>query len=309
MSWLSRGTAAFGAATLLLSVTASMARAHAVCGDRVFPATLTIDDPGVGDELSLPTIQYLPIPASGGTPPGRSVDYGYEWDKTITQDLGIALNGDYFTRHGAGETLHGWDNISLTLKDELPCSEANEFMVSVGVIHLFARSGSAQLRSAGAISSVSTTQPTLYLGKGLGDLPVDYLRPFAITGEVGYQVSASTHLSPSQWAYGSSLQYSMPYLQQHVKALDMPEFFTRLVPLVEFSFASPTRGKTTGTISPGILYESDRWQAGIEAIIPANAATRQFQGAGFVFQFHLFLDDIFPNSLGKPLFDTNLWKP
>jgi len=306
---LTHGLAALGAATLLLSVTVSMAHAHAVCGDRVFPATLTIDDPGVGDELSLPTIQYLPIPASGGGPSGRSVDYGYEWDKTITQDLGFALNGDYFTRHDAGETLHGWDNITLTLKDELPCSEANEFMVSVGVIRLFARSGSAQLRSAGAISSVGSTQPTLYLGKGLGELPVDYLRPLAVTGEVGYQVSDSSHVSPSQWAYGASLQYSMPYLQQHVKALDVPEFFTRLVPLVEISFTSPTRGPTTGTISPGILYESDKWQFGVEAIISGNHATRLSQGTGVLLQFHLFLDDIFPNSLGKPLFDTNLWKP
>jgi hypothetical protein len=31
------------------------ADAHAVCGDRIFPATLAIDDPGVTDELALPT--------------------------------------------------------------------------------------------------------------------------------------------------------------------------------------------------------------------------------------------------------------
>ena len=29
--------------------------AHAVCGDRIFPATLAIDDPGVTDELTVPT--------------------------------------------------------------------------------------------------------------------------------------------------------------------------------------------------------------------------------------------------------------
>ena len=296
-------------ATVLLLLPTVDAHAHAVCGDRIFPATLVIDDPGVGDELSLPTIQYSPIPASNGTPGGHSVDYGFEWDKTITQDLGVAINDDYFTQHGAGESLHGWDNVTLTLKDELPCSEANEFMVSVGVIREFARTGSAQLRSAGAIDTVSNTAPTLYLGKGLGGLPFDYLRPFAITGEVSFQVSDSPGASPNQWAYGASLQYSMPYLQQHVKALDIPEFFTRFVPLVEVSFSSPTRGMTTGTISPGILYEADTWQAGVEAIIPGNHATRQTQGTGVLLQFHLFLDDIFPNSLGKPLFDTNLWKP
>src|ERR1700756_5861002 len=78
-----------------LAVPPPEAAAHVVCGNRFFPATLTMDDPGVGDELSLPTIQYLPIPAAGDTPPGHSVDYGYEFDKRFTQDLGIAINGDY----------------------------------------------------------------------------------------------------------------------------------------------------------------------------------------------------------------------
>src|SRR5579883_998504 len=84
------------------------ASAHAVCGNRVFPATLTMDDPGVGDELSLPTIQYLPIPATGGNAAGHSIDYGFEWDKRITQDLGVAINDDYFTQHGGAQNLHGW---------------------------------------------------------------------------------------------------------------------------------------------------------------------------------------------------------
>ena len=38
----------------------SQAEAHAVCGNRIFPATLAIDDPGVSDELALPTMTYLP---------------------------------------------------------------------------------------------------------------------------------------------------------------------------------------------------------------------------------------------------------
>jgi hypothetical protein len=38
----------------------SVALAHVVCGDRVFPTTLTMDDPGVSDEVSLPTIAMTP---------------------------------------------------------------------------------------------------------------------------------------------------------------------------------------------------------------------------------------------------------
>jgi len=299
--------AAVLAAVIWLGASSS-ASAHAVCGNRVFPATLTMDDPGVGDELSLPTTQYLPIPATGGNSAGHSIDYGFEWDKTITQDLGFAINDDYFTQHGGAQNLHGWDNLTVTLKDELPCWDAHEFLASVGVIRNFARTGSSQLINAGAIGNVSYTAPTLYLGKGLGDLPIGYLRPFAVTGELGRQFSDSPEVSPNSWAYATSLQYSVPYLQQHVKALNLPAFVSRLIPLVEFSYTSPDHGTPTGTIAPGFLYESDTWQLGAEALIPANSATRQKQGTGFIVQVHFFLDDLLPNSLGKPLFDKDLWQ-
>jgi hypothetical protein len=304
-----RAVAAAAIAVAWAAFAVATAQAHVVCGDRVFPATLVMDDPGVGDELSLPTVQYTPIPASGGNPSGKTVDYGYEWDKTITQDLGVAINGDYLTQYGAGQTLSGWDNVTLTLKDQLPCLEDHEFAMSVGLVREFAGTGSTRLINAGAIDAVSSTSPTLYAGKGLGDLPIGYLRPLAVTVELGYQVSDWPRASPNQWNYAVSLQYSMPYLQQHVKALEVPDLFTRLIPLVEVSLSTAPNAPTTGIIAPGILYEADVWQAGIEALIPANSATRKTQGTGVIVQFHLFLDDIFPHSLGKPLFDTNLWKP
>ena len=307
-SRVATGLAGAGLSVAVVTMLAPPALAHVVCGNRVFPATLTMDDPGVGDELSLPTIQYLPIPSSDAAPSGHSVDYGYEIDKTITQDLGIAINGDYFTQRGAAQNLNGWDNFTFTLKDELPCNEDHEFAMSVGVIRQFARTGSSQLINAGAIDSVSNTAPTVYLGKGLGDLPIGYLRALAITGEAGYQFSDTPSIRPDQWVYATSVQYSMPYLQQHVKALDIPAFVGRLVPLVELSFTSPPHGHTTGTVAPGVFYEADNWQVGAEALIPANSATRQRQGTGFIVQFHLFLDDLFPDSIGRPLIDRNLWR-
>lgn len=278
------------------------ALAHAVCGARVFPPTLTMDDPGVNDELSLPTVQYTPIPASLGTPSGSVTSYGFEWDKTITPHFGFAINGDYITQHGAGQNLNGWDDFTLTLKDQFYCNSAHEFMMSAGVVHEFGGSGSAQLLRTGAIDSIGNTAPTLYLGKGLGDLPIGLLRPLAITGELDYAISDQPSPDRNEWDYAASLQYSLPYLNQNVKAIGGPAFLKHLIPIVELVFASPERGPTTGTISPGVFYEADTWQVGAEAVIPANRATSEIQGTGFIFQFHLFLDDLFPNSLGKPLF-------
>ncbi|HEY1799065.1 MAG TPA: hypothetical protein VGG57_23325 [Stellaceae bacterium] len=297
------------AALALAGVATSPALAHAICGNRIFPATLTMDDPGVNDELSLPTIQYQPIPAADGNPAGRSISYGFEFDKTITRDLGIGIEGGYITQHGAGQgPLHGWDNLAVTLKDRVLCYEPAELMMSLGVERDFARTGSSQLRDAGVIDTTSTTSPTWYVGKGLGDLPIGMFRPFALTGTLGYQISDSPGLSPNQWNYAASLQYSIPYLQQHVKAIDMPEFAKHLVPVVEISMSSPEHGTPTGTIAPGILYEAATWQAGVEALIPINRASRQAQGTGVIMQFHLFLDDLMPFTIGKPLIDRNLWQ-
>lgn len=41
-------------AAVLAAATAALA--HEIVGNRFFPATLAIDDPGVTDELALPTI-------------------------------------------------------------------------------------------------------------------------------------------------------------------------------------------------------------------------------------------------------------
>jgi hypothetical protein len=52
------------------------AAAHALCGARIFPATLAIDDPGVLDELTLPTVSYVPFNSAAVTevPEGRRRD-------------------------------------------------------------------------------------------------------------------------------------------------------------------------------------------------------------------------------------------
>jgi hypothetical protein len=290
-------------AVACLSVTSS-AWAHAVCGNRVFPATLAIDDPGVGDELSLPSINYAPIPGSAGG--GQNTSYGFEWDKTITEHFGISVEGGYIDQSSGGAHLTGWDNLDVGLKYEFLCSDANEFMASFGVDREFAKSGSGNLVSNGVIDGTSSTSPTFFFGKGLGDLPIGWARAFAITGEAGYSFSDSPNADPNAWNYGASVQYSIPYLQQHVKAMELPGFVANLVPLVEVNFSTvangPVSGQTIGTVSPGLLYEGDSYQLGLEAMIPANDLTRQSQGVGFVAQLHFFLDDIFPTTIGKPLF-------
>jgi hypothetical protein len=49
-----------------------------------------------------------------------------------------------------------------------------------------------------------------------------------------------------------------------------------------------------------VIYQADSWDVGVEALIPGNRASGT--NVGVIAQFHLFLDDLFPNSIGKPIF-------
>ena len=289
--------AAYGMGALAQGKSAS---AHGIAGDRVFPATIVIDDPAVGDELSFPTFSTIHNSENNGAPGSREFDFGAEWDKTITEDLGVNFNFDY-TRLNFDDGTHaeGWQNPVFTLKYKLYVNPEHEFMTSIGVIREFGGTGSTAVDNP-----IGSTTPTVYVGKGLGDLPVDFLRPFAITGEFQYQVSDQPTAQANQWIIGGSLQYSIPYLQQHVRDMGLPEIIGRMIPIVEVSMTVPSNGapggSVTGTIAPGILYEGDAWQLGIEALIPATSATHT--NVGVIAQFHLYLDDIFPDTIGKPIF-------
>jgi hypothetical protein len=46
---------------------------------------------------------------------------------------------------------------------------------------------------------------------------------------------------------------------------------------------------------------ADTWQFALEAIVPMNSASGR--GVGAVGELHFFFDDIFPDSLGKPIFN------
>ena len=279
----------------------SSAYAHAVVGDRVFPATMTVDDPGVGDELDA-QFGHIKSPAGDGNDMNVNT-FSYEWDKLITQNLAFSIAGDYVSQNAPnGNSAKGWDNITLGVKYLVYSNAPHEFMTSIG---LKSELGGTGARSIG--SSYSTFTPSVFFGKGFGDLPASlgYLRPFAITGEIGPNITTATSDNgPNSLDWGVTLQYSIPYLQNQVKDLGLPQPFSNLIPVVEFPMNTCTAGScsghTTGTINPGVLWVNRYGQFGVEAQIPVNRATGRH--VGVLFDAHLYFDDIFPASLGKPLF-------
>jgi len=298
---------------------ASPAFSHAVCGGRIFPVTLTLDDPGVSDEATLPQVVYQRGGADGGPGPTHDTSVQFEYDKRITEDTAIIFNDDTnINQTNDAKTETGWDDLTVTGKYATCISVDSEFIFGVGVIREFGRTGTSHIDS----DEFGNTAPTLYFGKGLTELPVPVLRPLGITGEVSYAMAdkgfkevqvadpasgvVSTQANngnPNQWIGGLSLQYSIPYLQSQVKNYGLPDFVGHLIPLVEVTWTSPTtspgNSPTTWTVAPGVIYLGDWFQVGLEALVPANKAAGT--NVGVIAQFHIFLDDLLPNTLGAPL--------
>src|SRR5262249_39637114 len=91
--------------------------AHGMIGQRFFPSTLKIDDPFVADEMSLPTVSFMPFPSSGGAPSFRQTDISAELSKRLSTNLGFSLAGDLLVLDPSpGPTQSGFHNIEVALK-------------------------------------------------------------------------------------------------------------------------------------------------------------------------------------------------
>jgi hypothetical protein len=281
---------------------AQSALAHGFVGDRFFPPTIATDDPFATDELSLPAVTFFENPAADGNAENLEIDTGFELDKEIFPYFSLGIADDYiWQRFRDGPTIGGWDDLSLIAKYELWHNLPHEAIISIGLETDFGDTGS---QSVGA-DTATTFIPTLYFGKGFGDLPdsVACLRPVALTGTIGQTFSTSS-ADPNQLQLGFALEYSLPYLQQEVVDVGIPKPFKDMIPLVEFTVQNPENrgqaGQSTGTINPGVLWESRFLQVGAEAIIPVNGRTGNHIGA--VINLQIYIDDIFPQLFGHPLF-------
>jgi len=303
----------FNRAVILIMLAIALALAdrasgHGFAGARFFPATLSTDDPFVNDELSLPTVSTMK------TPEGRETGIAGDIAKRITPNLGIELGEEFLDLNPKGEhEVSGFGNLELGAKYQFFVSAEHEAILSIGAD---VEIGGTGQKRVGA-ESFSTWTPAFFFGKGLGDLPdmLSLLRAVAVTGSIGLAIptSARSRASnreierhPNVLQYRFALEYSFIYLQEQVKDIGLRAPFDRLIPLVEFSFETPLDrgqgGQTTGTIDPGVIWSSKYVQFGVEAVIPINERTGK--SVGVIAQLHFYLDDLFPRSLGRPLFGS-----
>ncbi|HEX3483563.1 MAG TPA: hypothetical protein VHT51_00790 [Micropepsaceae bacterium] len=285
---------------------ATDAAAHGFAGPRFFPATIATDDPFVADELALPTVGV--VKDEGGT---KTITYAADFAKRITPDFAIEFGASYVQlRPPGGPDTDGFDNFSLGAKYSLDVDAAREMIFSVGID---ADLGNTGARRIGA-EDFTTISPALFFGKGFGDLApsMSFLRAFAVTGSLGIGIPTKTRSPdgaggfedhPNTVQMSVALEYSIPYLQGQVRNVGLGAPFDRMIPVVELALETPFNrggGKTTGTINPGLLWAGQYIQLGAEAVIPWNRASGH--SVGFLAQLHFYVDDVFPATLGRPVF-------
>ncbi|MGE5115118.1 MAG: hypothetical protein ACM3N6_01375 [Betaproteobacteria bacterium] len=312
---------AISAAVVVAASVHLPALAHGFVGQRFFPATIATDDPFVADELSLPTVSTQRVDSSA-EPPTRQRSIEAEFSKRITSDFGISLGVAHQRISAQGQpAVSGYENVDLGFKYQLHRSEAHESLIAVGLGWEIGGTGSRAVREP-----VSTFTPTFFFGKGFGDLPNSWssLKPLAVTGTVGVAfpsrsstvttsvdpdtgaTASDTERHPNVLQLGLAAMYSLPYLQSAVRDVGLRAPLDRMIPIVEIALERPLNRvenrRVKGTVNPGLLWAGRHVQLGLEAIVPINR--RSGHGVGAVVQLHFFLDDIFPRSIGRPLFGS-----
>jgi hypothetical protein len=294
----------FSVAVVAIIPTTSFA--HGVAGQRFFPTTFTVDDPFISDEFSM-LYNSIKMNDDAGGPriQTSSLDVGYS--KRIVPNFGLEIDESYQSLHPDGDgTVSGFGNLAVNAKYQFYTSAQHETIMSVGVSDEIGHTGSTKVGSA----PFSTISPAFYFGKGFGDLfdSASFLRPFAITGVIGpnfpSQKTTTGVDNPTTLTWSFTVQYSLMYLQSAVKDVGLSEPFNRMVAVIEFPnetcLNTDCKNQTTSTVNPGIAWIGKYTELAIAAEIPTNS--RSGAGTGAFALFHLFIDDLFPKSIGRPIF-------
>lgn len=283
--------------------------AHGVLGKRFIPSTLAVDDPFASDELDL-----MSVDRGSKDKEGRETSVGFEFSKRLTPDFALGIGWEYLffdPREAGKSSTSGAGNPELGFKYVFLRSVEHEGILSAGFNAEVGGIGPARVAER-----ISTFTPSLFFGKGLGDLAdsLNFLKPFAINGSLGISIPSrrrtvtntldeegnleqDVERHPTTIPYGVAITYSIPYLQSFVKDVGLEAPFDRLFPVVEFNFESTVSGPdnhhTTAYANPGLIWAGKYVQLGLEAQVPMNSVSGKNTGIrGLV---HVFIDDIWPN--------------
>ena len=247
---------------------------------RDFPKTLIFDEPGIDDEISLPTLIVVPR-----EPSGTQTDVDFELDKRLTTWLSLQINVGYSAVPSGTGTAQGWQNTEATLKMVALADAPRERLVSFSFTREFGGSGAQRIGAARG----SATPVAVNFGQGWSPLVQHpLLKPFAITGSLGLLVpDRPGDAVPRQAILSASLQYSLDVLAENGRTLRLPAMLRPLIPIVECLYTEPDGAPSLGTLAPGLIYAGRGFQVAAEALLPLTKATGAH--AGFIAQLNISL--------------------
>src|SRR3981081_2501909 len=233
---------------LLLLATGSEVSAGYV-GDRFFPSTLATTVPTPADFYNPP--YFVKLPDTAAT---HETDIPTTYSRLVTKDWSVFFTETFRILDVANKgRLSGFDNLVIGTHYRLHASPQSQFFFTV-----CGPAASGGTGSPGIAAPFSTLTPTVYIGKGFGDLPdsVAWLRPLTITATAAVAVptdstslitttlptggtTLSEIINPKILQLGFALEYSLVtnlYTGPNRTGTRYPQGG---VPLVEFT--TPTR--------------------------------------------------------------------
>ena len=176
--------------SLLLSLLACSDASAACVGDRYFISTLVTVVPTPADFANVP--HFVMLPETAGT---READFLFTYSKLITKDWSLFFTETFRTIDEPNTaTRAGFDNLVIGTQYQLYTNEEHQVVFTVGGTAALGDTGSSEIGAA----TFSTFTPTIYMGKGFGDLPdsLAWLQPVTITANLG--VALPTRTPPSR---------------------------------------------------------------------------------------------------------------
>ena len=285
------------ALALCFGLYAARAGAHGVVGQRTFIEPFVTEDANPKNEFVIARPEWTGLGAA------HSLNYGFGLEKRLADYFSITLDSEW-KRISPGTpdvpTESGFNNLGITLKYAFFVNPAHEAIAS------FAVEAEAPTGTQDVDAEKDWAFKTFFLyGKGFGDLPdsLKYLRPFAVQGDFGPEVSTGPGTSTT-FAYDFCLQYSIPYLQAAVKDLGIGWPFNDLIGVTEFNFEQGVHGEESGTnkisTTPGIVYMDRYIEIGLAARVPLSGSARDEFDWGIIGIVDLFIDDLWPATKWQP---------
>jgi len=244
--------------------------AHA--GNRIFIEPLVVKDADVDNQLTL-------APSWGAAYGGaNSFQTPITLEKRLTSSMSLRVESHYEDVITPGGAHSGFQYFGVQGKYMFYENAPHEIMATA-IIRGTAPMGGSQVGQGNPFTLYSY----LLFNKGMGDIPVSWIRPFAIQTDIAGITpfgSGPQPLSPyiglldfgNSVRFDGALEYSFLYLHDIV-GVNVPNFLDHLVPAVESrtlinESANGHQGITAGYTSYEINYQADWYQIGLAYQLP-----------------------------------------